>query len=158
MSAALPFDDSTHAQPWPLPDKNVHPVFAGILQAIEAQPAMLERAAAKADGRRFTGEPLTGFGELPVEFQAEVEPKLGDATLDAIRLIRELGADASHAELKALMASIGWIVGEAYRAGRPDMGAVSDHLDAAILAMDDFGVDDSDVQRSRERQATRGLP
>lgn len=41
MSAALPFDDSTHAQPWPLPrHENLHPVFAGILQAIEEAAKM----------------------------------------------------------------------------------------------------------------------
>lgn len=40
------------------------PVFQRILASIEAQPAMLVRAANKASDRRFSGEPLTGFGAL----------------------------------------------------------------------------------------------
>ena len=40
----------------------LHPIFAAILGAIEQQPEMLQRAAAKAELRRFTSVPA--FGDL----------------------------------------------------------------------------------------------
>jgi hypothetical protein len=44
-----PFDDAAQAAPWPLPP---------------APADTLNRAADKAADRRFTGEPITGFGAL----------------------------------------------------------------------------------------------
>lgn len=42
-------------------------VFQRILASIEAQPAMLVRAANKAAPRRFSGEPPTAFGDLSAD-------------------------------------------------------------------------------------------
>lgn len=42
---------------------HVHPVFADILRGIEQQPLVLHRAATKASPRRFSADPLTGFGD-----------------------------------------------------------------------------------------------
>ena len=39
-------------------------VFDDILRNIELQPVMLRRAAVKADPRRFTGDPVTAFGDI----------------------------------------------------------------------------------------------
>lgn len=43
---------------------HVHPVFAAILQGVVEQPTLLRRAAAKAESRRFSGEPITDLGAL----------------------------------------------------------------------------------------------
>lgn len=43
---------------------HVHPVFAAILRGIEQQPLVLHRAATKASPRRFSAEPMTGFGGI----------------------------------------------------------------------------------------------
>lgn len=44
----------------------VHPIFADILRGIELQPAMLKRAADKAEPRRFSAEPITAMGDLGI--------------------------------------------------------------------------------------------
>lgn len=52
---------------------NLPPIFREILTSIQAMPATLQRAAAKAAPRRFTGEPQTGFGDLSETAQQQRE-------------------------------------------------------------------------------------
>lgn len=58
------------------------PVFHRILASIEAQPAMLVRAANKASPRRFSNEPITGFASLDA-----------DATDERLELERDMHDD-----------------------------------------------------------------
>ena len=50
----------------------LHPLFESILSGIKQQPLILHRAAVKAAPRRFSGDPVTGFGCLSDERRAEI--------------------------------------------------------------------------------------
>lgn len=70
----------------------LHPLFAQILGSIEQQPLVLHRAAAKACDRRFSAEPLTGFGGLGDERCAEISAdELEDQRADERREREEAG-------------------------------------------------------------------
>lgn len=164
--SAVPFDATTDAQPWPLPDKNVHPVFAGILQAVEAQPAMLARAAAKAEPRRFAAVPAqpSAFGALPDQQYAPFTGELRPETREALRILGDMKLAARHCDLQALIATASNMADEIDTAA-PGLGYddIVCRLDEAHDAMDHCGgpteqqeADERGVQRSRELQATRG--
>lgn len=46
-------------------------IFDDLLRSIQLQPVVLHRAQVKAAPRRFSGEPMTGFGDL---YEADDEP------------------------------------------------------------------------------------
>lgn len=132
--SALPFNAQTDAEPWPVPH------------------GLLARAEAKAQPRRFAETPAapSAFGALEPELRSEVS--------EALNLLRGMKLQARHCDLQALISRIECMVSEAADE-MPGLGYedVADLLGQAFCAMDNAGlVDDSDVQRSRERQATRG--
>ena len=50
----------------------LHPLFQEILRNIEAQPAMLHRAAAKASARRFDSDaPVSAFAAFDAQREAD---------------------------------------------------------------------------------------
>ena len=50
---------------------HLHPLFAAILHNIEAQPAMLHRAAVKASARRFDSDaPVSAFAAFDAQRHA----------------------------------------------------------------------------------------
>ncbi len=53
--------------------RDLSPIFADILQSIEQQPTLLARAQRKADARRFSGEPITGFATLDEDTRSDEE-------------------------------------------------------------------------------------
>jgi hypothetical protein len=42
--------------------RELREIYAQIERSVEPQPLLLKKREAKADPRRFTAEPLTGFG------------------------------------------------------------------------------------------------
>lgn len=71
---------------------HAHRIFAPILDAIEQQPLILKRAAEKASPRRFSNEPITGFGAL------DDEPDLrthAQRSADYAEYLRELRDDCA---------------------------------------------------------------
>lgn len=53
-------------------------IFDAILSNIAAQPELLERLEGKQKPRRFTGEPITGFGGLSTERRQEISAEERD--------------------------------------------------------------------------------
>lgn len=97
MSAALPFDDSTHAQPWPIPH------------------GLLARAEAKAQPRRFAATPAapSAFGALQAEVQTEPAASLDDRHFEFMtQRAEQYAARVGGDRLVALNFEIGQLRGE----------------------------------------------
>lgn len=86
--------------------------------------------------RGVTWSSITGFGELPVEFQAEVEPELRPEFAQAIRLIRAGRLEPRHCDIQALLGLLCTLAADAAKAGHQGYEDVSEHLDAAHGALD----------------------
>ena len=111
---------------------NLHPIFENVLVVHADQLAQLNRALRKADARRFTGEPVTGFGAL-----AAPTPSLHE------RMASDIAALAAEADNLDTCDYIGY-------------GAVREHLEAAIAALELCGgqaVVDRRAQRTERQPA-----
>ena len=110
---------------------NLHPIFENVLVVHADQLAQLNRALRKADARRFTGEPVTGFGAL-----AAPTPTLHE------RMASAIAALAAEADNLDTCDYIGY-------------GAVREHLEAAIAALGKCGVrSDEDIEREAAENAS----
>ena len=69
----------------------IHPVFAPILESIVRQPAQLERAARKAEPRRFDGSSITGFGDLATDIAQQTAAEREQDRQDAADIAARFG-------------------------------------------------------------------
>lgn len=113
---------------------NLHPIFAGVLDLHTGQHAQLTRAMRKAEARRFSGEPVTGFDSLPAE---RVQPPTMPPTM--AQDIARLAAEADSVD------------GSEYFG----YDVVREHLEAAIVALGKCGVrDEADIERDAAEDAS----
>lgn len=149
---------------------NLHPIFENVLVVHADQLAQLNRALRKADARRFTGEPVTGFSELgqtAARHEHTDSPEVASRDADFVAFVMDRVGPRSFISAQTaptptlherMASAIAALAAEADNLDTCDYigyGAVREHLEAAIAALGLCGVrSDEDIEREAAENAS----